>query len=644
MRLTLWLLVVSLKLVFLTIRGPAVIAFFKGVAKQVGVAWSAFVQRKQILNIVLIKPSKFDDRNGFVVQDRKGIMCNNTLATLYSLIVDLQEGGFFGGNVRIVFRIFDECVKKVEPKEISRLCKLVPSRTLVMLVGVQTNQFPRASDIAIEFRKCGIQSIVGGFHVSGVFATFPQNGDPIHQRAFKAMGLKELIDNGVSLFAGEAEGHLQKVFRDFLADDLQRVYNYLNDPPDLSEEPLPRLLPVSRQAYVNLGLGIVEACRACPHSCTFCTVRNVQGGIMRPRGLLAFVEGLCRYWQDGVWTFFFSQDNVARDPLWRERCQAMIELRTTHQIRNSFIIQTDVTSYRIEGFVDQMADAGCVEVSIGVETLNAENLREVHKHHNLRTDLREMMQAYRRRSYLVHLNFIFGFQHDTPLTIAEDVRTIIEEIEPDLVYFSIKTPLPGSEDHYNMFVSGEWMDPDLNAYDFYAKPVTNHPNMSREEWQTAVHDAWRKFFGKENCIRIMRRVSADRTDVYWRVFRKMVWFKYATDIAENHPMLSGFFRVWNRSSRRRTFPRMGLFEFWLFSMRENWRTVRSLAKLGLDLTEIWLNTGGDNLVVKNAPWYLRRSIVRQADGSIKANWLLVAHCIRLVCKNWVHVLNRPVDF
>ena len=644
MRLTLWLLVVSLKLVFLTIRGPAVIELFREIARQTSIVWSAIVQRKQIINIVLIKPSKYDDRNGFVVQDRKGVMYNNTMATLYSLVVDLLEGGHLGENVRVVFRIYDECVRKVKPKKISHLCRLVPSRTLVMLVGVQTSQFPRASDIALEFKKCGIQSIIGGFHVSGVFATFPQNGDPVHQRAFEAMGLQQLIDNGVTLFAGEAEGHLLAVFQDFLAGEIQSVYNYLDDPPDLTNEPLPRLLPNSRQAYMNLGIGAIETCRACPRPCTFCTVRKVQGKKLRPRGIKVFVEGLIRYWKDGVWTYFFTQDNAARDPLWRERCQAMIELQSAGWPRNDFIIQTDVPSYEIPGFVDLMADAGLVEVSIGVEALRAENAKEVNKLHNLRANLRKMVQAYRRRGIAVHLNFIFGFLHDTPLTIAEDVQTIITELEPDLVYFSIKTPLPGSEDHYRMFVEGEWMDSDLNAYDLYARPVSRHPNMSTEEWQEAVHQAWRVFFSTENCIRIMRRVASDRTDVYWRIFRKMGWFKYATDVAEDHPMLAGFFRVRDRKSRRRTFPRMGRLEFWLYNLRENWRTVRGIAKLGLDLTEVWLNTRENDPFGKRPPWYIKYLITKQGEGPIKANWLLTAHCTRLIFTNWVHVLNRPVDF
>ena len=41
---------------------------------------------------------------------------------------------------------------------------------LVMLVGVQSNQFPRALDIARPLRQRGIMVGIGGFHVSGTIA------------------------------------------------------------------------------------------------------------------------------------------------------------------------------------------------------------------------------------------------------------------------------------------------------------------------------------------------------------------------------------------------------------------------------------------------------------------------------------------
>ena len=43
---------------------------------------------------------------------------------------------------------------------------------MVCLVGVQTNQYPRAVDLARAFRAAGVDVIIGGFHVSGTIVLF----------------------------------------------------------------------------------------------------------------------------------------------------------------------------------------------------------------------------------------------------------------------------------------------------------------------------------------------------------------------------------------------------------------------------------------------------------------------------------------
>src|ERR1043166_6637737 len=102
---------------------------------------------------------------------------------------------------------------------------------MVMLVGVQSNQFPRALDIAAPLRARGIAVVIGGFHVSGAISML-DGVDADLDRA-KAMG--------VSLFAGEAEGRLEDVLQDVAAGALKPLYNFMNDLPNLAGTPLPMM-------------------------------------------------------------------------------------------------------------------------------------------------------------------------------------------------------------------------------------------------------------------------------------------------------------------------------------------------------------------------------------------------------------------
>jgi len=110
--------------------------------------------------IVLIKPSKYDD-HGYVIRFWKGVLPSNTLNVLHGLTEDVKSSGVFG-NVRIEIVTFDETAEKLPVNKIIRWSRRPTRKLVVGLVGVQTNQFPRAFDLARQFRAAGTDVIIGG--------------------------------------------------------------------------------------------------------------------------------------------------------------------------------------------------------------------------------------------------------------------------------------------------------------------------------------------------------------------------------------------------------------------------------------------------------------------------------------------------
>src|SRR5512136_1769436 len=151
------------------------------------------IARKR-LNVILIKPSKYDDE-GYVIRHFRGVLPSNTLACLSSLTEDLRRRRVLGRNLEIRIRILDDTVQPIPVDRIIRSNKLPRNRTVVALVGVQSNQFPRSADLARRFRAEGLQVLIGGFHVSGILALFSEIRPEI----------KELIDLGVNVVKGEVE-------------------------------------------------------------------------------------------------------------------------------------------------------------------------------------------------------------------------------------------------------------------------------------------------------------------------------------------------------------------------------------------------------------------------------------------------------
>src|ERR1043166_2914339 len=289
---------------------------------------SPSASRRRSFALVLIKPSHYDDE-GYVIQWYRSAIPANTLAALYGLARDCAERQVLGPDVDIDIRSFDETNTRITPSRIARIIRDADAG-MVMLVGVQSNQFPRALDMARPLRERGISVAIGGFHVSGTIAMLAER-DPQVARA-EAMG--------ISLFAGEAEEHLDEVLRDGFEGRLKPLYNTMNDLPALEGVPSP-LLPASRIQRTFGAVTSFDAGRGCPYQCSFCTIINVQGRKSRRRSAVD-IEALVRAnLAQGIHRFFITDDNFARNKDWEAIMDRLIVLREEEKQPINFIIQVD---------------------------------------------------------------------------------------------------------------------------------------------------------------------------------------------------------------------------------------------------------------------------------------------------------------
>src|SRR5689334_21784812 len=120
--------------------------------------------------IALIKPSHYD-ADGYVIQWRRSYIPSNSLASVYALIKHCAQTKVLGPETEI--EAFDECNNFVDVRAIAKRIRKAGAG-MVGLVGVQSNQFPRALDLGREFRALGVPVVMGGFHVSGCLAMLPK--------------------------------------------------------------------------------------------------------------------------------------------------------------------------------------------------------------------------------------------------------------------------------------------------------------------------------------------------------------------------------------------------------------------------------------------------------------------------------------
>jgi radical SAM superfamily enzyme YgiQ (UPF0313 family) len=507
--------------------------------------------RRKRFELVLIKPSHYDD-DGYVIQWWRSAIPSNSLAVLYGLGLDCAERAVLGEGVEMALHAIDETNTRVRSHRLAALIKQAEGG-MVMLVGVQSNQFPRALDLARTFQDLGVQVVIGGFHVSGVISML-DGADPDLDRA-RAMG--------VSLFAGEAEGRFDEVLLDAFAGKLKPLYNHMADLPGIAGAPIP-MLPADRVRRTMGHNTTLDAGRGCPYQCSFCTIINVQGRKSRRRSPDDIERIVRENLAQGLHDFFITDDNFARNKDWEAILDRLIFLRRVQGLVFSLTIQVDTLCHRLPGFIEKCALAGVRSCFIGLENINPDNLAGAKKKQNKITEYRKMLLAWKRAGVLTYAGYILGFPNDTLDSILHDIDVIKRELPVELLEFFFLTPLPGSEDHQKLHRAGVAMDPDLNKYDLNHR-TTAHPRMSATDWEQAYAMAWARYYTYDHIETMTRRVAVSRARRIrvnvWNAVFSIGWFKGSIDIEKVHPLEGGYFRLKYRRDRR---PERGIEPMWRF--------------------------------------------------------------------------------
>src|SRR6202163_66587 len=514
------------------------------------------VEARRHFQLVLIKPSHYDD-DGYVIRWWRAMTPSNSLAAVYGIAADCAERRVLGPNVDIDIEVIDETNTRIDIPALLSRYRRHDDFGCVALIGVQSNQYPRALDIARPFRAAGIAVAIGGFHVSGCLSMLDGG----------AVDLDVCRDMGVAIFAGEAEERLESVIADVVAGRLAPIYNYMKDLPGMEGMPVP-FLP---KRYIERTLGSsasFDAGRGCPYQCSFCTIINVQGRKSRYRSA-DDIEHLVRLnWAQGIRKFFITDDNFARNKEWESTFDRLIELRGRDGIPLGLMIQVNTLCHKIPNFMEKAKRAGVTKVFIGLENINPDNLAAAKKRQNKITEYRKMLLAWKKQGILTIAGYILGFPADTPQTIRRDIAIIKDELPIDLLEFFCLTPLPGSEDHQTLWKTGVAMDQDLNRYDV-EHVCTAHSRMSRKEWQDIYHEAWLLYYTPKHMKILLRRAAATGVPI-GNLAKYLLTFSTTDRLEKVHPLQGGIFRLKHPSERR---PGLSREKPWFFWPRFGWETL-----------------------------------------------------------------------
>jgi hypothetical protein len=263
--------------------------------------------------------------------------------------------------------------------------------TPAQFVGItgKISQEGRMIHLAREFRKRGKIVICGGPYAS--------------------LSPSKLRNECDILVQGELENIAGKFFADLRAGTWQR--EYFGDKPDLTGSPIPRwdLYPNDRALS-----GTLQTSRGCPFECEFCDVIQYLGRKQRhksPEQVLAELDVLYKL---GYRSVFLADDNLT---VYRARAKELLaairdwnEARTEGRVQ--FSTQVSIDCARDEEMLKLCGEAGLATVFIGIETPNADSLKETKKRQNIGVDMAERLERVTANGMMVTGGMMLGFDSD----------------------------------------------------------------------------------------------------------------------------------------------------------------------------------------------------------------------------------------
>jgi radical SAM superfamily enzyme YgiQ (UPF0313 family) len=531
------------------------------------------------IRIYFIKPSRYDEE-GYVQFFRYGVQPNNTLTVLKALNEGLNQRYTADRNVYLETVIWDElCDGLISPETVLAIRDKAREdgvQLLIGLAGVQSNQYPRGRDLALQFVAQGIPTMMGGFHVSG----YPES------RAF-------LNSCGVSTVVGEAENLWGQIIEDYLRGELGLNYSVSEGiraktgqgdiiVPVITEAQLPVVDDRYLTRFFNPAMTTLDTSRGCPFTCSYCSVKNVMGRTMRsrePEAVVKWVRDAAR--NHGINSLFLVDDDFFRSPRWEEILTGLAAVRREFPAL-CFMMQVDVDAScyanlnegesetakhrRSRRFVELAAKAGCYQAFVGIESLNPDNLNFATKYQNtddrqhrmkLEDARRRVLEKYHRVvdnwhkvGVAVHAGYMLGFPFDAADCGRIAARTL-KKIGFDIVSFFIMTPLPGTEDQVRYKNEGAIIDWDFNNLD--SQHVTlKHDKLDTDSWLQAYREAFRGFYSVPQLLHTIFTVAGGRglsAEGRRSTVRQFVYYFFSYRQGR-HPMVGGVWQIRRRDVRR----------------------------------------------------------------------------------------------
>src|SRR5262249_48566589 len=305
------------------------------------------------------------------------------------------------------------------------------------LVGISsfTAQIDEAYDLADRYRAAGVPVVLGGLHVSLV----PD----------------EAAGHADSIVVYGAEGAWPRLVDDFRHSRLQSRYDGLRagvfEPPNYAK---PRFDLLRGRPYNRMT---VQTSRGCPLDCEFCAASLRITSAFQQKPVPLVVEEIRAALGVTAHPFFeFADDNTFLNKKWGKEF-----LRAIAPLGLNWFTETDISVADDDELLDLLAESGCRQILVGLESPGADDLEGVDPHNwkpKRAGRYLEAIDKIQSRGVTVNGCFVLGLDNHTPEIFAR-VKDFVARSRLLEVQITVQTPFPGTPLYDRLAREGRLLQP-----------------------------------------------------------------------------------------------------------------------------------------------------------------------------------------
>ena len=191
---------------------------------------------------------------------------------------------------------------------------------------------------------------------------------------------------------------------------------------------------------VSLGPNtLIATSRGCPHKCGFCAAKTVWGRRIRtrkPESVVAEIRECAEKF--GIRSFNFTDEFFTAD---KKRVMEICCLVCEQRLNIAWVCSARA-QYIDKETLEAMKEAGCREISFGIESGNQEILKNIDKALDL-DEAERVIKLTKKVGIMTHASYILGYIGETENTIKDTIR-FAQKLNTDIAAFFIASPLPGT--------------------------------------------------------------------------------------------------------------------------------------------------------------------------------------------------------